>query len=410
MEDNGFLDLSDHDSFANGVPHKTFERIRNEDPVFWTKEKNGRGFWSITKHADILKINRDNKVFSSAQGIRIEDQTEEEYLARRTFQETDPPEHRVTRMMLAPAFSQKAIANYESMVRELAHDIVKNALSANEFDAVEKIAKQLPMMMLGRILGLPDSDLEWLVLKGDALIGNSDPEFTDHIVDKLDSDQYRFMPFRSPAALELYDYAEKILNQDININKDGVLSKVLDANSTENVMEPHEFKNFFCLLIAAGNDTTRYSIAMSLYQLSLNNTLIRDLKTNNHWDTCADEFIRLASPTMYFRRTATSDINFGGKNIKKGDKVILWFVSGNRDKDVFQNPHDPIISRSPNPHISFGQGGVHFCLGIWLARMEVRILLEELIKKIDYIKPLSEPTWTRSNFICGVKSLKVKVN
>ena len=410
MEDNGFLDLSDHDSFANGVPHKTFERIRNEDPVFWTKEKNGRGFWSITKHADILKINRDNKTFSSAQGIRIEDQTEEEYLARRTFQETDPPEHRVTRMMLAPAFSQKAIANYESMVRELAHDIVKNALSTDEFDAVEKMAKQLPMMMLGRILGLPDSDLEWLVLKGDALIGNSDPEFTDHIVDKLDSDQYRFMPFRSPAALELYDYAEKILNHDININKDGVLSKVLDANSKENVMEPHEFKNFFCLLIAAGNDTTRYSIAMSLYQLSLNNTLIRDLKTNNHWDTCADEFIRLASPTMYFRRTATCDINFGGKNIKKGDKVILWFVSGNRDETVFQSPHTPIISRSPNPHISFGQGGVHFCLGIWLARMEVRILLEELIKNIDSIKPISEPTWTRSNFICGVKSLKVRVN
>ena len=409
MEDNGFLDLSDHDSFANGVPHKTFERIRNEDPVFWTKEKNGRGFWSITKHADILKINRDNKVFSSAQGIRIEDQTEEEYLARRTFQETDPPEHRVTRMMLAPAFSQKAIANYESMVRELAHDIVKNALSANEFDAVEKIAKQLPMMMLGRILGLPDSDLEWLVLKGDALIGNSDPEFTDHIVDKLDSDQYRFMPFRSPAALELYDYAEKILNQDININKDGVLAKVLNANSTENVMEPHEFKNFFCLLIAAGNDTTRYSIAMSLYQLSLDNTLIEGLKTNNHWDTCADEFIRLASPTMYFRRTATSDINFGGKNIKKGDKVILWFVSGNRDKDVFHDPHEPIISRSPNPHISFGQGGVHFCLGIWLARMEVRILLEEFIKNINSIKLISEPTWTRSNFICGVKSLKIQI-
>ncbi len=409
MEDNGFLDLSDHDSFANGVPHKTFERIRNEDPVFWTKEKNGRGFWSITKHADILKINRDNKVFSSAQGIRIEDQTEEEYLARRTFQETDPPEHRITRMMLAPAFSQKAIANYETMVRELAYDIVKNALSANEFDAVEKIAKQLPMMMLGRILGLPDSDLEWLVLKGDALIGNSDPEFTDHIVDKLDSDQYRFMPFRSPAALELYDYAEKILNQNININKDGVLSKVLNANSTENVMEPHEFKNFFCLLIAAGNDTTRYSIAMSLYQLSLDNTLIKGLKTNNHWDTCSDEFIRLASPTMYFRRTATSDINFGGKNIKKGDKVILWFVSGNRDKDVFQDPHNPIISRSPNPHISFGQGGVHFCLGIWLARMEVRILLEEFIKNINSIKLISEPKWTRSNFICGVKSLKIQI-
>ena len=155
------------------------------------------------------------------------------------------------------------------------------------------------MMMLGRILGLPDSDLEWLVVKGDALIGNSDPEFTDHIVDKLDSSQYRFMPFRSPAALDLYDYAEKILNGEIPIDKNGVLSKVLSTNSAEKVMESHEFKNFFCLLIAAGNDTTRYSIAMSMYQLSLNNKLIVDLKTNNYWNTCADEFIRLASCLLY---------------------------------------------------------------------------------------------------------------
>ena len=409
MKDDGFLDLSDHDSFSMGVPHLTFERLRNEDPVYWTKEKNGRGFWSITKHSDILKVNRDNKTFSSAQGIRIEDQTEEEYLARKTFQETDPPEHRITRMMVAPAFSQKAISSYEEMIRDLAKNIIEKATKSSEFDIVEKVAKQLPMMMLGRILGLPDNDLEWLVVKGDALIGNSDPEFTDHIVDKLDDEQYRFMPFRSPAALDLYDYAEKILNKKISINKTGILSKVLGANSSEKVMEPHEFKNFFCLLVAAGNDTTRYSIAMALYQLSLNNKLIRDLRSNQYWGTCADEFIRLASPTMYFRRTATCDVSLRDKNIKKGDKVILWFVSGNRDLEVFQKPHDVILSRSPNPHVSFGQGGVHFCLGIWLARMEVRILLEELAKKIDKIDLLDNPKWTRSNFICGVKSLKVKI-
>ena len=410
MKDDGFLDLSDHDSFSMGVPHLTFERLRNEDSVYWTKEKNGRGFWSITKHSDILKVNGDNQTFSSSQGIRIEDQTEEEYLARRTFQETDPPEHRITRMMLAPAFSQKAIANYEEMVRDLAQSIVEKALKYSEFDIVEKIAKKLPMMMLGRILGLPDNDLEWLVVKGDALIGNSDPEFTDHIVDKLDDEQYRFMPFRSPAALDLYDYAQKILNKEILINEDGILSKVLKNNNSTNAMEPHEFKNFFCLLIAAGNDTTRYSIAMSLYQLSLNNNLIKDLKSNQYWETCADEFIRLASPTMYFRRTATCDVNLRNKIIKKGDKVILWFVSGNRDKEVFQDPHNVLLSRSPNPHVSFGQGGVHFCLGIWLARMEVRILLEEIIKKINKIEPLKDPTWTRSNFICGVKSLLVRIN
>ena len=131
MKDYGYLDLSDHDSFSNGVPHNTFERKRKEDPVCWTEEINGRGFWSITKHADILKINNNNKVFSSAKGIRIEDQTEEEYLARRTFQETDPPEHRITRMMLAPAFSQKAISKYEIIVRDLAKNIVDDALAAS---------------------------------------------------------------------------------------------------------------------------------------------------------------------------------------------------------------------------------------------------------------------------------------
>ncbi len=410
MLNKNYVDLSDHDSFKNGVPHETFEWLRENDPVHWTKEKKGRGFWSVTRHEDILLANGNNVIFSSAQGIRIEDQTREEYLARRTFQETDPPEHRITRKMLAPAFSQKAIKSYEDMVRELAELIVVNSLKLKEFDAVELIAKQLPMMMLGRILGLPDNDLEWLIQKGDALIGNSDPEFTDEIVDKLDHNKYRFMPFRSPAAMELYDYAEKIMSKKINIHPQGVLSKVLDSNDNLKIMENHEFKNFFCLLIAAGNDTTRYSIAMALYLLANNPKLLSELKTNDYWETAPDEFIRLASPTMYFRRTATCDTLLGNSQIKKGDKVILWFVSGNRDKSVFQNPHKAILNRNPNPHVSFGQGGVHFCLGIWLARMEVKVLLQELSKRIRFIKALDNPTWTRSNFICGVKSLNVRIN
>ena len=141
-----------------------------------------------------------------------------------------------------------------------------------------------------------------------------------------------------------------------------------------------------------------------------NPKLLSELKTNDYWETAPDEFIRLASPTMYFRRTATCDTFLGNSQIKKGDKVILWFVSGNRDKSVFQNPHKAILNRNPNPHVSFGQGGVHFCLGIWLARMEVKVLLQELSKRIRSIKALDNPTWTRSNFICGVKSLNVRIN
>ena len=153
--DDGFLNIADHDSYTDGVPHASFARLRAEDPVHWTTPTDGmRSFWSVTRQADILEANGKPEIFSSAQGIRIEDQSHEEYLARRTFQETDPPEHRVTRKLVNPAFSRPAIAQYEEMIRALAGDIVDAAFAKGSFDAVDMIAKQLPMMMLGRILGL----------------------------------------------------------------------------------------------------------------------------------------------------------------------------------------------------------------------------------------------------------------
>lgn len=408
--DDGHLDLSDHDSFTSGVPHRTFERLRAEDPVHWTPEcDGGRGFWSVTSHADIMTANGNNAVFSSGQGIRIEDQSHEEYMARRTFQETDPPEHRQTRRFLNPAFSRPAISRYEELVRQLASEIVDQAVAQDEFDAVDAMAKQLPMLMLGRILGVPDADLPFLVEKGDALIGNTDPDFTDTIVDKVDTEAYRFMPFRSPAGVELYDYAQSVMDGEKEVDPEGILARVLGANDAQGVMQAQDFKNFFCLLVAAGNDTTRYSIAMALYQLTRKPSLLAQMKTGTVWNTAPDEFIRLASPTMHFRRTATEDTELGGKRIAKGDKVILWFVSGNRDRAVFDDPHGVNLARDPNPHLAFGQGGVHLCLGMWLARLEVRVILEELAGRIASIEATDASTWTRSNFICGVKSLPVRI-
>ncbi|MGC6439382.1 MAG: cytochrome P450 [Candidatus Puniceispirillaceae bacterium] len=405
--DDGFLNIADHDSFSHGVPHASFARLRADDPVHWTTPLDGmKSFWSLTRHADIQFANSKPDIFSSAQGIRIEDQSHEEYMARRTFQETDPPEHRVTRKMLNPAFSRPAIAQYETLIRDMAHHIIDTALKKPEFDAVEAIAKQLPMMMLGRILGLPDADLEWLVEKGDALIGNTDPDFTDHVVDKMNSDAYRLMPFRSPAGVELYDYAEAIFAGHKAVDQEGVLNRVL---ASDGGFDLGEFKNFFCLLVAAGNDTTRYSIAMAIYLLTQHSHLLPQMQSGTVDKTAADECIRLASPTMHFRRTATTDIELGGKHISKGDKVVLWFVSGNRDEAVFANPHMPKFDRSPNPNLAFGQGGPHFCLGMWLARLEVTVVLQVLAERLDSITALQPPRWTRSNFICGVKELQVGV-
>ena len=405
MIDNGHLDLLDHDSFSNGVPHKTFDRLRKEDPVSWHPGNDEfKGFWNLVRHADINTANRESKIFSSAQGIRLEDQSYEEYLARRTFQETDAPDHTAVRRVINPNFAKPVVAKFDDLIRELAAGIIDSALESREFDAVDAIAKKLPMMMLGRILGVPDEDLDWLVEKGDALIGNTDPDFTDHVVDKMDTSDYRFMPFRSPAGVELYDYAEDLLHNRRAVAENGILAKMM---ATENGMDELGFKNFFCLLVAAGNDTTRYSIAMAMNLLSQSPDLMAQLRSGKYWDTCADEFIRYASPTMHFRRTATEDFEMNGKTIKQGDKVLLWFVSGSRDEDVFDKPHQVQLGRTPNRHQAFGQGGVHVCLGMHLAKLEVRIAMEELVKRVDRFEIIGEPSWTRSNFICGVKKLQV---
>lgn len=405
MRDDGHLNLLSHDSFAHGVPHKTFERMRRDAPVEWTQgDAETKGFWNLTRHADITQANREGGIFSSAQGIRLEDQSHEEYLARRTFQETDAPEHTLTRRAVNPNFAKPVVAQFESLIRELASDIADKALQKPQFDAVDAMAKQLPMMMLGRILGVPDADLDWLVERGDALIGNSDPEFTDHVIDKMDTSAYRLMPFRSPAGVELYDYADDLLENRRALAEGGILAKMM---RDENGLNAQDFKNFFCLLVAAGNDTTRYSIAMALNLLAHDPGLIAQLRTGAYWDTCADEFIRLASPTMHFRRTLTQDYEMHGTTMKKGDKVLLWFVSGSRDAAMFEDPHACQLDRAPNRHLAFGQGGIHVCLGMHLAKLEVRIAIEELIKRVDRFEALEAPTWTRSNFICGVKKLNV---
>ena len=342
----------------------------------------------------------------------MEDQTREEYLARRTFQETDPPEHTRTRMRVAKAFSRPVMATFERQIRDLCVEILDAALSLGEFDATREIARQLPMRMLGRILGLPSEDLEWLVSKGDALIGNTDPDFTDHVLDNSQSDQFRLLPFNSPAGAELHDYAKRLMERkEKSGNAEGILHMLLMPDREGKVISDTEFRNFFCLLVAAGNDTTRYSIAAGIHAFCQQPDLLTDLRSGGEqvWNTAPDEFIRWASPTMYFRRTATGDFEMHGKRVRKGDKVLLWFVSGNRDERAFENPFRIDFRRSPNRHVAFGQGGPHVCLGMWLARLEVKVLMQEFVKRVRSVAANGSHRHLRSNFICGIKSLPVKV-
>jgi cytochrome P450 len=409
--DDGFADLSSHDAFVNGAPHNTFARLRREDPMHWTEYADGENFWSVTRHEDIWSMINDTETFSSARGIRMEDQSYEEYLARRTFQETDPPEHARHRMKLFRAFSRTTMAAYEDDIRDLCQGILDDALAKGSFDATREIARQLPMRMLGRVVGLPEEDLPWLVEKGDALIANTDPDFTSHVLDKMDTDEFRMMPFNSPAGAELYLYAEDLMKRkEREGDNSGVLHMIRQPAKDGSVISETEFRNFFCLIVAAGNDTTRYSIAAGIQALAHQPELLEQMKAGGDvWETAPDEIIRWATPALYFRRTATKDVEMHGKTIREGDKVLYWFASANRDDAVFDDPFRVNLMRSPNRHMSFGQNGPHVCLGMWLARLEVRVLFEELAKRLKSIEPAGDQKFLRSNFVGGIKSLPVSV-
>ncbi len=196
-------DITSHDAYTSGVPHATFRRLRAEDPVHWTEEVDGSGFWSILKYQDCLKVSRDVATFTSSKGIRLEEMDEEETKARLTLMEMDPPEHTRLRRLVNKGFTRRTVESFEEPIRELAAEVVERALQNDEFDFVHDIAEELPMRMLGRLLGTSDEHGRQLVAWGDALLGNTDPEFTDFPVDLVDTDEFRMVPFRSPASIEI---------------------------------------------------------------------------------------------------------------------------------------------------------------------------------------------------------------
>jgi cytochrome P450 len=302
------------------------------------------------------------------------------------------------------------VADFEPAIRDLCRDILDDALPLGTFDATKAIARELPMRMLGRIIGVPDADLPWLVEKGDALIANTDPDFTTHVLDKMTTDEFRLMPFNSPAGAELYAYARDLMADKLRTgDQTGVLHLILQPDANGATMPEHEFRNFFCLLVAAGNDTTRYSIAAGIQALCHQPELLAQIQSGAVDDTMADEIIRWATPALYFRRTATRDFDMHGRTVHAGDKVLYWFASGNRDDQAFADPFRVDLARTPNRHLSFGQGGPHVCLGMWLARLEVRVLFQELGKRIRSVEAAGPQAFLRSNFVGGIKSLPVTV-
>ena len=403
-------DITSHDTYTNGVPHATFNRLRSCDPVHWTAETDGSGFWSILRYDDALAVSRDYDTFTSTKGIRLEEMDEDQLLARRTMMELDPPEHTRYRRLVNKGFTRRTVDTFEDVIRQLAADVVEAALPKGEFDFVAEISEQLPMRMLGRLLGTSDEHGHQLVAWGDALLGNTDPEFTDFPVDLTDTEQYRMVPFRSPAALEIFQFAQQQAAERRSCPSDDIITKLLEPTRDGDPLSDLEFNNFFTLLVAAGNDTTRYTMTHGVWNMMNHPQLWHTLRDRPELTlSCVEEVLRTSSVTMHFRRTATRDIEMRGRRIKAGDKVVIWFNSANHDPDGFALPFRFDLAREKNDHMAFGRNGPHFCLGAWLARMEVRLVFEELMERIDHLEPAGPIERLRSNFISGIKRLPVKV-
>lgn len=401
-------DILDPDIYVSGVPHATFRRLRDEDPVSWWPEPDGAGLWSVTRYDDIVAVSRQSQMFSSAKGIRIEDMKPDELAARRTIMELDPPAHTTYRRLVQPPFSFREVASYEQALRLMTRALIADVRTLASFDFVDALARQLPMRVLGKLLGVPDADGPWLVSRGDALIGNSDPEFTATPVGVADTEAFRLLPFRSPVSVELFAYAAEQARQRREHPTDDVISLLLRPTRDGAPLSDEEFKNFFTLLVAAGNDTTRYSIAAGLQALLEHPGQLATLRDHPElMPGAVEEMLRWSTVTMHFRRTAVQDAELGGRAITAGDKVLIWYIAGNFDERRFPAPFTFDIRRTPNEHLAFGLKSPHKCLGEHLARLEMRVFFEELLPALADIRQDGPLSRLRSNFISGIKRLPV---
>ena len=301
------------------------------------------------------------------------------------------------------------MAVYEDFIRDVARSVLDKTLPDGEFDFVSEISRELPIRFLCSIFTVPQEDAPELIRWGDKMIANQDPELSDAVPDQVDTEAYRLLPFRSPAAYEVWAYADRQKELRRQGPTDDVISALTVAQD-EGRLNDHDFHNYFSLLMIAGNETTRHTITSGMLALMQDPEQMQLLKDDPSLiSNATEEILRWATPVLHFRRTATRDVELRGQQIKAGDKVVTWYISANRDEEKFADPYRFDVTRKPNDHVTFGPGGPHFCLGAHLARLETKILFQELLPRLDSIELAGPVERIRSNFVNGIKRMPVRV-
>ena len=412
------LDVLSHDVYAQHVPHEAFGRYRRDAPVAWINEAPtdggpaGSGFWSLTRHDDVVAVHKDWRTFSSeVGGTELEELAPDAIAARRTMLETDPPRHTKLRQLINPAFSKLAVERYAQHAAATIDSLIATALTGvARIDGVADLARELPIRMLTDVLGVPPEDAPQLFHWADQIIYHADPDYSAAVIDQADTDPYRLLPFRSPVTLQVFDWVNILAQARRDVPAGDVLTVLANAGVDDVALTDRERGTFFLLLLIAGNETTRHSLAHGLLAFARHPEQLDRLRNDpTLLDAAVEEVLRWACPQLHFRRTATVDTELRGVPIAASDKVVTWYIAANYDPEVFADPFRFDIGRTPNPHVTFGGGGPHLCIGQWLARLEVRVMLESLVRHVDRIELTGEPVRVRSNFINGLKHLPVRL-
>ncbi len=392
------IDIYDPEGYVDAVPREIFARLRSEAPVFWQELPDGRGFWALLKHADVMLASKDPATFSAARGgIVIEDPAPDQLeRIRMMLLAMDPPEHVRMRRIVLEAFTPTAIMAMEPWLRERAQRIMADAAERGECDFVRDMAAELPMQTINQMMAIPVEDRGRIVELGDRIIGRSDPDFAPG-------------PDESDPHTELGAYGFGLASERRGKPGKDLISVMLNADTEEHPLDEAEFAGLFVQIAVAGNETTRTLLAGGLLALIEHPEAWTVLAADpTRLPTAVEEMLRWVTPVHYFRRTATRDVELRGCKIREGDRVVLHYTSANFDEEVFDDPLRFDVARDPNPHLALGFGE-HFCLGARLARLEARVFFEEFFRHFEAVELVGRPRRLRSNLNNAIKEMPIRL-
>jgi cytochrome P450 len=391
------IDLLSPESFAAGHPFAQYKWLRENAPVFWHEEKNGKGFWAATRFKDVWEVDRDFQNYSSEPTIMISDPAAEAaqgFGGYKMMLMMDPPQHTAYRKLIRSEFTLPVSADRTPRMSALARQIVDEVIEAGECDFVSQIAGEMPSYVIAELLGIPLDDGRELYKLTEAI--HAAPESQEAGAGGM-------------AVFKMFEYGRKVIDEKRARPKDDLATKLLQAEVDGKKLDDTEFLLFFLLLVDAGGDTTRNLLSAGLIALLENPEQFAWLKADlaGRLPSAREELLRYTTPVIYMRRTAKHDTTLAGERIKEGDKVVMYFGSANRDPEKFDRPDTLDLARAPNEHIAFGTGP-HGCLGQHIARMEIDAILTEVLTRMRDLQVVAAPKWLPSNFISGPTHLPVR--